>query len=73
LIENCNIKDININEYNSHEKSDLGTGGFKTKLQAVKMISENGIDAIIASGLESDVVKRILSNEKVGTYFKSEK
>jgi glutamate 5-kinase len=37
------------------------------------MISENGIDAIIASGLESDVVKRILSNEKVGTYFKSEK
>ena len=73
LIENCNIKDINIDEYNSHEKSDLGTGGFKTKLQAVKMISENGIDAIIASGLESDVVKRILSNEKVGTYFKSEK
>jgi len=73
LIENCNIKDINIDEYNSYEKSDLGTGGFKTKLQAVKMISENGIDAIIASGLESDVVKRILSNEKVGTYFKSEK
>ena len=72
LIENCNIKDINIDEYNSHEKSDLGTGGFKTKLQAVKMISENGIDAIIASGLESDVVKRILSDEKVGTYFKSE-
>ena len=72
LIENCNIKDINIDEYNSHEKSDLGTGGFKTKLQAIKMISENGIDAIIASGLESDVVKRILSDEKVGTYFKSE-
>ena len=73
LIENCSIKDINIDEYNSYEKSDLGTGGFKTKLQAVKMISENGIDAYIASGLESDVLERIFSNNNVGTYFKSEK
>mgnify|MGYP005993898679 CR=1 FL=1 len=47
--------------------------GFKTKLQAVKMISENGIDAIIASGLESDVLDRIFSDNNVGTFFKSEK
>ena len=73
LIENCNIKDINIDKYNSYEKSDLGTGGFKTKLQAVKMISENGIDAIIASGLENDVLDRIFSDNNVGTFFKSEK
>ena len=71
LIENCSIKDINIDEYNSYEKSDLGTGGFKTKLQAVKMVSENGIDAIIASGLESDVLEEIFSNKNVGTFFKS--
>ena len=73
LIKKCAIQEVDINNFSSDEKSEFGTGGFKTKLQAVKMISENGIDAIIASGLESDVVKRILSNEKVGTYFKSKK
>lgn len=72
LIKNCNIKNIDISKYNTNEKSDMGTGGFKTKLQAVEMVSKTGIDTIIASGLESDVLLRILSNENVGTFFESD-
>ena len=72
LIKNCNINDIEISKYNINEKSDLGTGGFKTKLQAVDMIYRNGIDAIIASGLEHDILLRILSNENIGTFFESD-
>ena len=72
LIKKCNISDININQFNIDEKSDLGTGGFKTKLQAVEMVYKNDIDTIIASGFEKDVLQRIFSGEDVGTFFKSE-
>lgn len=72
LIKKCNIKDIDISKYNTNEKSDLGTGGFKTKLQAVNMIHKAGIDSVIASGLEPDVLLRILSNEDIGTFFESD-
>ena len=72
LIKKCNIKDIDIDKYNSDEKSELGTGGFKTKLQAVNLISKNGIDTVIASGFEDKVLLRILSNENVGTFFSSD-
>jgi glutamate 5-kinase len=72
LIKKCNISDININQFNIDEKSDLGTGGFKTKLQAVEMVYKNDIDSIIASGFEKDVLQRIFSGEDVGTFFKSE-
>tara|TARA_X000001036_G_scaffold267623_1_gene248432 strand:+ start:608 stop:1381 length:774 start_codon:yes stop_codon:yes gene_type:complete len=72
LIKKCNINDININEFNIDEKSDLGTGGFKTKLQAVEMVYKNDIDTIIASGFEKDVLQRIFSGEDVGTFFESE-
>lgn len=72
LIKKCNISDININQFNIDEKSDLGTGGFKTKLQAVEMVYKNDIDTIIASGFENDVLQRIFSGEDVGTFFESE-
>ena len=72
LIKKCNISDININQFNIDEKSDLGTGGFKTKLQAVEMVYKNDIDTIITSGFEKDVLQRIFSGEDVGTFFKSQ-
>ena len=72
LIKKCNISDIDINQFNIDEKSDLGTGGFKTKLQAIEMVHKNNTDTIIASGFEKDVLKRIFSKEDIGTFFKSE-
>ena len=72
LIKECNIKDIDINKYDSNSKSDVGTGGFKTKLQAVKIASASGTDTIVASGFEKNILTKIMNQEDIGTYFKSD-
>jgi glutamate 5-kinase len=72
LIKKCNIKDIDINKYDSNSKSDVGTGGFKTKLQAVKIASASGTDTIVASGFEKNILIKIINQEDIGTYFKSD-
>ena len=72
LIKKCNIKDIDINKYDSSSKSDVGTGGFKTKLQAVKIASASGTDTIVASGFEKNILTKIMDQEDIGTYFKSD-
>ena len=72
LIKECNIKDVDINKYDSSSKSNVGTGGFKTKLQAVKIASTSGIDTIVASGFEKDVLTKIMNQDDIGTYFKSD-
>lgn len=72
LIKECNIKDIDINKYDSDSKSDAGTGGFKTKLQAVKIASASGTDTIVASGFEKNILTKIMNQEDIGTYFKSD-
>ena len=72
LIKKCNIKDIDINKYDSSSKSDVGTGGFKTKLQAVKIASASGTDTIVASGFEKNILIKIINQEDIGTYFKSD-
>ena len=72
LIKKCDIKNIDINEYDSNSKSNFGTGGFKTKLQAVKIASTSGTDTIVASRFESDVITKIFNGDDVGTYFESD-
>ena len=72
LIKKCNIKDIDINKYDSNSKSDVGTGGFKTKLQAVKIASASRTDTIVASGFEKNILTKIMNQEDIGTYFKSD-
>lgn len=71
LIKRCDIKDIDIDEYDSDSKSNLGTGGFKTKLQAVKIASISGTDTVVASGYEKDALKKIINQDDIGTYFKA--
>ena len=71
LIKKCDIKDIDINEYDSDSKSNFGTGGFKTKLQAVKIASTSGTDTVVASGFEKDSLTKIINQDEIGTYFKA--
>ena len=33
----CEVWDLDDNEYSANEKSEFGTGGFKTKIKAVKI------------------------------------
>ena len=70
LIKKCDIREINIDEYDD-SKSEHGTGGFKTKLQAVKIAAKSNTDTVIASGYEQDILIKILDNISVGTYFAS--
>ena len=49
--------------------SPKGFGGMVTKVRAAKMASESGIPVVIANGDESDVLKRVLAGEELGTIF----
>ncbi len=49
--------------------SSLGTGGMHTKLSAAKLCTEGGIDMVIASGSDPDVLYDIAEGKSVGTRF----
>lgn len=51
------------------QKSSWGSGGMQTKLEAARVVVEAGEVAVIASGREKDVVKRVLAGERLGTVF----
>jgi glutamate 5-kinase len=53
-------------------KSSRGTGGMRTKLDAVRTATAVGTDVIIAHGKQPDVLTRILNGEDVGTLFVAE-
>ena len=47
----------------------VGYGGMAAKLQAAKLVTASGTAAVMASGLEPDVLTRVADGERVGTYF----
>lgn len=47
----------------------MGTGGFDTKLQAVKLAFTAGIPVVIANGAIRNILPRVMSGEEVGTLF----
>ncbi len=49
--------------------SDVGTGGMKTKLSAIKIAARGGCRVILANGNEQSVISRIMAGEEVGTLF----
>lgn len=53
--------------------SDVGTGGMYTKVIAAKLISPLGIDMIISSGKNPNILDKILNGEKKGTLFIAKK
>ena len=50
-------------------KSARGRGGMGTKLQAARIAMESGGVAIIANGLTTGILGRVLNGEEVGTLF----
>ena len=51
--------------------STLGTGGMVTKIAAAKIGCKYGVDTIIASGKEPDIIYDILKGREKGTFFLS--
>ncbi len=53
--------------------SALGTGGMHTKLKAAKIVTEKGIDMVIANGSDPKILYDIVEKEDVGTRFYGKK
>lgn len=49
--------------------SALGTGGMVTKLRAARIVTDAGMDMVIANGANPDVLYQIVDGEPVGTRF----
>ncbi len=49
--------------------ADLATGGMRTKLEAVEMVTRAGEHAVIANAREPGILKKLFSGESVGTRF----
>jgi glutamate 5-kinase len=52
-----------------NEKSPWGKGGFRSKLEAARLVTEAGEIAVIAHGREPDVLGRLFAAEPIGTVF----
>jgi glutamate 5-kinase len=51
------------------EKSALGKGGFNSKLEAARMVTESGESIIVADGRAENVLTRLLDSGELGTLF----
>lgn len=58
-------KDISIGS-----KSDFGTGGIKTKIEAGKFLSKYGCNLVITNGKNKDCITRIFDNTSKFTFIK---
>ncbi len=54
-------------------KKQVSKGGMKTKLEAAKIVTNSGIDCIIANGKVKDVLRQIISGREIGTHFLASK
>lgn len=58
-----------IEKWASDIPGALGTGGMSSKIKAARKVTTAGIPMIIAKGLKPDMLIRLLSGEKHGTFF----
>ncbi|MAX04488.1 MAG: glutamate 5-kinase [Dehalococcoidia bacterium] len=47
----------------------VGYGGMSAKLQAAKMVTSAGATTIMASGLQEDILTKLMAGENLGTHF----
>ena len=73
LIRDVEVDNDILSQVASKSHSEFGTGGMKTKIKAAKIVARLGIDTIIASGFESNILLKIKSKSFVGTTILSGK
>ncbi len=61
--------DASIMKMGAATRSNVGTGGMITKLEAAKLATASGINVVIANGFERDVIPRLAAGEAIGTRF----
>ncbi len=73
LIRSIDVDDDILSKVASKSHSEFGTGGMETKIKAARMVARLGIDTVIASGFEIDILLKIKSKNFVGTTILSGK
>eukprot|EP01059_Diplonema_ambulator_P015409 TRINITY_DN2653_c0_g1_i1.p1 TRINITY_DN2653_c0_g1~~TRINITY_DN2653_c0_g1_i1.p1 ORF type:complete len:430 (+),score=149.61 TRINITY_DN2653_c0_g1_i1:49-1338(+) len=58
-----------IDEIKFGEKSSRGRGGMESKIRAAMLASQRGVDVVVASGFEKNVIDRLFAGEVMGTVF----
>lgn len=58
-----------IENMGTDTNSNLGTGGMETKISAAKSVNKLGIDMVIASGKNPEIIFDILNGHEIGTLF----
>ena len=69
LIDSVFVDELNNFDSDFSTNSDTGTGGFVTKIQAVKRAALSNTYTMIASGLEDNILNDIFEKDNVGTLF----
>ena len=71
LIEEVEHLDESIAPMAGPSWGGKGRGGMSTKLEAASLATASGVQVVIASGTEPDVLTRLVSGERVGTLFRA--
>ena len=58
-----------IDHHISHSKSVSGVGGMRAKVAAARLASHWGVPTIVADGLSSGMLPRLIAGEPLGTIF----
>ena len=69
LIEQVERLDGQIEPMGGPSWGNQGQGGMATKLEAATLATASGVPVVIASGMEHDVLTRLVSGESIGTFF----
>ncbi len=69
LVELVDAVDEKVLRLVTGGKSQLGSGGMMTKLEAMRMVTDAGAAAVIANGQVREVILRLLDGERLGTIF----
>src|SRR5262245_5763367 len=61
--------DRSVTEMAAPTKSDLGTGGMRSKLRAARLATAAGGAVVMANGSAEDVLDAVFAGREVGTFF----
>lgn len=66
------VDKIDYNIYSiAGDAGEKGTGGFATKIKAADIATSAGISTVIMNGEKPTAIYKVLSGERIGTYFKA--
>ena len=69
LINKISVEDLKDFDSDFSTQSEIGTGGFTTKVQAVKRAALSNTHTLIANGLEDNILNNIFYEDDIGTLF----